>query len=214
MRLQDWPFSRPATWAREVTARIFGPPLAWLIRGPAVRGLEHLAELEVPFMICPNHSSHLDSSSLRLALGPHFRHRLAIAAAADYFWRYHTLAFLAGWLGSFPFNRQGQGGAESIRETEHLLGQGWGVLIYPEGTRSRTGEIGHFKPGAGLIATRMGCQVLPVRINGTWDVWPPSAWLPRKRGRVEVRFGVPLRALPGESARQFTSRLESAVRSL
>ena len=211
--MSSWPFSRPATFAREVTARAFGPAVSWVVGGPSVVGREHLAELDGPFLVCPNHSSHFDTSTLRLALGPHLRHRLAIAAAADYFWRRRVLAFLAGWLGSFPFNREGIGGPESIKAIERLLGQGWGVLMYPEGTRSRTGVIAPFKPGPGFIATRTGCQVLPVRIVGAHEVLPPGARWPR-RSRVEVRFGQPLRALPGEDARAFTARLESAVRAL
>jgi 1-acyl-sn-glycerol-3-phosphate acyltransferase len=87
------------------------------------------------------------------------------------------------------------------------------VLIYPEGTRSRTGVMAAFKPGPGLIAVRTGCQVLPVRIVGAHAVLPPGVRLPR-RARVEVRFGQPMRARPDEDARAFTTRLESAVRAL
>ncbi len=211
--MRGWPFSRPARWAREVTARVVGPLLSWLIHGPAVQGAEHVRALDSPFLVCPTHASHFDTSALRLALGAHRRQRLAIAAAADYFWRNRLLAFLAGWLGSFPFNREGRGGAESLKAIEELLASGWGVLIYPEGTRSRSGEIGPFRPGAGLIAVRTGCQVIPVQIIGTWNVLPPGARRPR-RAKVEVRFGAPLRAEPGEDARTFTARLEATVRGL
>ena len=199
--------------AREVTARVFGPVLSWMVGGPAVVGSEHLDELHGAFLVCPNHSSHFDSSTLRLALGPHLRRRLAIAAAADYFWRNRVLAFLAGWLGSFPFNRAGSGGHESIKAIEGLLGRGWGVLIYPEGTRSRTGQMASFKPGPGFIAVRTGCQVLPVRIVGAHAVLPVGARVPR-RVHVEVRFGQPMRARPDEDARAFTARLEATVRAL
>ena len=199
--------------AREVTARAFGPVVSWIVGGPSVIGRENLAELEGAFLVCPNHSSHFDTSTLRLALGPHFRRRLAIAAAADYFWRNRVLAFLAGWLGSFPFNRTGIGGHESIKAIEGLLGRGWGVLIYPEGTRSRTGKVAPFKPGAGLIAVRTGCQVLPVRIVGAHSVLPVGARVPH-RVHVEVRVGQPMRAQTDEDARAFTARLEAAVRAL
>lgn len=211
--MSGWAFSRPAGLAREVTARLIGPLLAWFVRGPAVSGLEYLARLDGPFLICPNHSSHVDSSTLRLALGPHFRRKLAIAAAADYFWRTRRLAFVASWLGSFPFNRSGRGGTDSLKAIEDLLAAGWGVLVYPEGTRSRTGEIGNFHAGVGLVAVRTGCPVVPVRIVGAWNVLPPGArWL--RRGRVEVHFGEPLRAIEGEDARAFTARLEATVRAL
>ena len=211
--MSTWPFTRPALVARETTTRLLTPPVGWIIRGPTVVGREHLDDLSGGFLMCPNHASHFDSSSLRIALGPRLRRRLAIAAAADYWWRNRVPAFLASWLGSFPFNRQGAGGAESIKAIERMLDDGWGILIYPEGTRSRSGEIGTFKPGAGLIAVRTGCPVVPVRILGTHDVLPPGARLPH-RSRVQVRFGKPIRAQPGEDARQFTQRLEDAVRAL
>lgn len=211
--MSSWPFSGPATLGREVTARMFGPALAWLTRGPQVVGHEHLDQLGRGFLVCPNHASHFDTSTLRLALGPRFRRRLAIAAAADYFWRNRMLAFIAGWLGSFPFNREGSGGAESVKSIEHLLDAGWGVLIYPEGTRSRTGVMAPFRPGVGLVAVRSGCDVLPVRIDGIWEVLPPGARRPRRKN-VVVRFGAPIRATPGENARTFTARLEAAVRAL
>jgi 1-acyl-sn-glycerol-3-phosphate acyltransferase len=205
-------FSWAAIAAREVTARLFGPLVAWLLGGPAVRGAEHLVELEGPAIICPTHASHFDFSALRLALGPRYRRRLAAAAAADYFATSRLRWFFAAWLGSFAFNRSGRGD-DSFIVAEGLLAAGWNVRVFPEGTRSTTGEIGSFHPGAGLLATRTGRQVLPVRIVGISAVLPKGAKAPR-RAPVEVRFGAPLRAEPGERARDFTARLEAAVRAL
>ena len=208
-----WQFTAAASFAREVTARIFGPPLGWLIHGPRVVGADHLEELVEPVIVCPTHASHLDSSALRLALGPRHRRRLAPAVAADYFTVSRRRWFFAAWLGAFPFNRSGRGGAESFVTAERLLAAGWSVLIFPEGTRSQTGELGSFRPGAGLLAVRTHRQVLPVRIRGTAAALPKGSRIPR-RAWAEVRFGAPLCALPGEDARAFTARLEAAIRSL
>ena len=87
------------------------------------------------------------------------------------------------------------------------------MILFPEGTRSRDGSLAAFKPGIGLLATRTGVPVVPVRIDGLHAILPPGNVRPR-RGQVEVRFGVPLRAEPGEDSRAFTARLEAAVRSL
>lgn len=210
---RGWQFSSSAIAAREATARMFGPVLAWFMRGPAVSGTGHLAELEGPALICPTHASHLDFTALRLALGPRHRRRLAAAAAADYFAISRRRWFVAAWLGSFAFKRSGRGGAESIEMARALLDAGWHVLVFPEGTRSVSGEIGRFMPGVGLLAVRTGRQALPVRITGTASVLPKGARLPR-RARVEVRFGAPLRPEPHEDPRAFTARLEAAVRAL
>jgi 1-acyl-sn-glycerol-3-phosphate acyltransferase len=209
---RGWQFSRLAIIGRELTARLIGPGIAWLLRGPAVYGEEHLAQLEGPCLICPTHASHLDFSAVRLALGPRHRRRLAAAAAADYFSANRPRWFVAAWLGSFAFKRTG-GGADSIAAAEGLVATGWNVLVFPEGTRTTTGEIGEFRPGAGLIACDTGCQVLPVRIVGIHGVLPKGARLPH-RAQVEVRFGAPFRSLPDEKPRQLTRRLESAIRAL
>jgi 1-acyl-sn-glycerol-3-phosphate acyltransferase len=210
-----WQFSRPVVVAREVVARVLSVPVGWMIGGPHVAGREHLAELRRPFLVCPNHLSHFDHPALRIALGAKYRRRLAIAAASDYWFTGSSRprAFFAGWLGGFAFSRRQRGQTESFHAIEDFLANGWSVLIYPEGTRSRSGAIGAFRPGAALVATRTGLDVLPVRIIGTYEVLPRGARWPR-RAPVEVRFGVPLRAESDEDVREFNARLEAAVRAL
>ena len=210
---QGWQFSRAAVAGRELTARLIGPVIEWLMHGPVVVGAEHLAELDGPAIICPTHASHFDFSAVRLALGSRHRRRLAAAAAADYFRMNPLRWFLAAWLGAFAFNRAGKGGAESISAAEGLLAAGWHVLVFPEGTRTTTGEINPFHPGVGLLARRARCQLLPIRIIGIRDVLPKGSNRPR-RARVEVRIGEPLRPMHGEGARELTARLEAAVRAL
>jgi 1-acyl-sn-glycerol-3-phosphate acyltransferase len=205
-----WQLSRPAVVARETTARIVGPAVSALIGGPRVVGREHLERIAPPFLVCPNHSSHLDVSTLRLALGPRLRRRLAAAAADDYFFAGHRFrSFIAAWLGGVAFRRGVS--PESIAGVERLLAGGWGVILFPEGTRSRSGEMAPFKPGIGLLAIRTGLPVLPVRIVGLHEVLAPGRVRPH-RAQVEVRFGAPLRAEPGEDPRAFAARLEAAVR--
>lgn len=211
--MSDWQFSRPAIVGREVTARLFGPPFRWYMEGPRVSGTEHLRDIDRPFVVCPNHLSHADFSALRLALGPRHRRRLVATAAADYWTTSRWRAFISAWLGAMAFHRHHSGGAESIRAVEGFLAQGWNVVIFPEGTRSRTGRMGPFKPGVGLVASRTGRPVVPARIVGTYELLPPGRSRPRRQ-RVEVRFGPPLRAGDGEDPRAFTARLEAAVRAL
>ena len=206
-------FTTAACVAREATAIVFGPPFRWLTRGPRVRGREHLDALDGPFLVAPSHASHLDVSALRLAIGRRHRRRLAPAVAADYFGVSRIRWFFAAWLGAFAFDRSGHGGHRSIDQALQLLRDGWNVLVFPEGTRSRSGEVGRFRPGIGLLAARSGRPVLPVRILGTHAVLPPGSRRPH-RAPVEVRFGAPLRIEEDEDPRRFAARLEGVVRKL
>ncbi len=205
--------SRPRPWSPARSRRACsGRSSAGSSSGPRVVGREHLAELEGPSLITPTHASHFDFSAIRLALGPKHRRRISAAAAADYFATKRSRWFVAAWMGAFAFNRTGRG-ADSIAAAEGLLAAGWHVVLFPEGTRTTTGDINAFQPGIGLLARHTGRQVLPVRIVGIRRVLPKGAARPH-RYPVEVRIGAPIRALPGEDARAFTARLEERVRSL
>ncbi len=207
-----WQLSRPAAVGREIVHRVVAPVLGQIVGGPVVEGREWLVDLPTPLLICPNHQSHLDIPIVRRSIGGRGRRRLAIAAAEDYWFRRPLHRLIVSWLAAVSFRRIGSG-AESVRSVEDLLAGGWRVVIFPEGTRSRTGAIGPFKPGAGLIAVRTGVPVLPVRIDGLWEVLPPGAWRPR-RNHVRVRFGEPITARADETPRAFTERLEAIVRAL
>jgi 1-acyl-sn-glycerol-3-phosphate acyltransferase len=210
--VSGWQFSWAAGTAREAVHRLVGPVIGQLVGGPNVEGLEVLDHLPRPALICPNHTSHLDIPVLRRALGSNGRHRLAVAAADDYWFKRRAYRAVVSWFAAVPFKRVGNG-AHSIRAVESLLRDGWRVVIFPEGTRSRTGAMNRFKPGAGLIAVDTRCPVVPVRIDGLWAVLPPGTVRPR-RGRVRVRFGEPLIAREGENPREFAARLEAAVAAL
>ena len=207
-----WQLSPVAGVGREIVHRIVGPFLGLLVGGPRVEGTEWLAHLPRPLLICPNHESHLDIPVLRRSLGGKGRRRLAIAAADDYWFQRRSYRLLVSWFAALPFRRIGQG-AESIRAVEGLLADGWRVVIFPEGTRSRTGEMAPFKGGVGILAVHSRVPVLPVRIDGLWEVLPPGARRPRRQV-TSVRFGQPLIAEDGESPRAFTERLEAAVHAL
>ena len=86
-------------------------------------------------------------------------------------------------------------------------------MIYPEGTRSRTGIPGEFKPGIGLLAKKTGVPVVPVRVTGSNEILPPGSTVPRPE-TAHVAFGAPLKLEDGEDTREFPRRLREAVLSL
>jgi 1-acyl-sn-glycerol-3-phosphate acyltransferase len=154
-----------------------------------VAGQENLPE--GPFLICANHSSHLDSIVLMVATGEPFRH-FALLAARDYFYgsKLRSLVFRY-FLKLIPLDRSPQPFSvrTTLRSCFDFLNQGNRALIlFPEGTRSATGDIGPFKRGAVLFSTRLGIPVIPVYIEGTRRVMPRGRIFP-KRGPIFVRIG-------------------------
>src|SRR4029077_9077603 len=101
-------------------------------------------------------------------------------------------------------------GSVGLRRAAGLLQRGRNVVLFPEGTRSTTGEIAPFKPGIGVLA-RAGATVVPVGIAGTRDILAKGRMLPR-RAPVVVTFGAPLR-LEVRRADGATACIERAVRA-
>ena len=212
--IAGWPYAAPVVMLREVVERVLLGPLvgAWT-GGPRVAGAESAAALREPVMVCANHGSHFDIPLLQRALPGRVRRRLAVAAAADYSFQDPVRRFLVmAGAAAFPFDRR-ERPRESIERVENRLRRGWHVALFPEGTRSRTGTMGPFRPGIGVIVTQIGVAVLPAYIDGAHRILPPGRRWPR-RGRVTVRFGPLLRPEPGETPIAFTARLEAAVHEL
>jgi len=192
---------------------IAGPIVRWLAR-PSVEGLEHLDAVAAPYLLCPNHASHLDVPSLRAVLPRRVRDRLAIAAAQDYFFGGSPLGpVVALATGAFPFGRTSQVRAALDRLAE-FVDDGWNVLVFPEGTRSLDGRMGELKEGIGLLATTLRVPIVPIPIDGTHEILPKGTALPRRRGRVRIRIGEPLVIPPTASIEEATRQVGAAIASL
>jgi 1-acyl-sn-glycerol-3-phosphate acyltransferase len=209
-------------WARSPVARaaraaIQAGALTPLVHAevtPVVHGLDRLAALgDQPCVIVANHASHLDTAVLLTALPPEVRRRTAVAAAADYFfdawWRAAGTALV---FATVPIERRG--GAPS-RTPSRLLAQGWNVVVFPEGTRSRDGWLGRFRLGAATLALERGVPVLPVAIRGTHAAMPRGrAWPAPGRPQVHVLFGPPLQPRPDDTAAELSLRVAAAIERL
>ena len=87
-------------------------------------------------------------------------------------WANSTLYWLVTlFANAFPIPQTETGARESIRYAGELVEEGWSILIFPEGERTVTGEIGRFLPGVGLMAARLELPVVPIRLKGLDQVW-------------------------------------------
>jgi 1-acyl-sn-glycerol-3-phosphate acyltransferase len=142
-------------------------------------GREHLPNDE-SFVLVANHSSHLDTLCLLAALPLRRLHRAFPVAAEDYFFRgLPRTWFAAVVMNAMPFARQMR-----VRESLFICGQllaqpGNVLIIFPEGTRSKTGETQPFKSGIGALLARRDVSVLPCYVQGAFRAWPKGRRLPR-----------------------------------
>lgn len=179
-----------------------------------VDGLEHIPR-EVPFVLIANHASHLDALVLASVLPVTLNHRVFPIGAGDTFFRYKTTAVLSSlFLNVLPMARDGSGGGSLLQLRERLVDGECGYMIFPEGTRTRSGEMGRFKAGVGMLTAGTSVPVVPCFLKGTFEAWPSSRHLPRP-GRVTLRIGSPLAFSDVENDRSgwraIAGVLESAV---
>jgi 1-acyl-sn-glycerol-3-phosphate acyltransferase len=189
--------------AREVLLSFgLGPLIDFYVRNRTV-GREVFDTLQHPVIFVANHSSHLDTPTILRALPRKWRRRTAVAAAADYFydsrWKARGVALL---FNTVPIGRKGGGlGNGATDHVDRLIDQDWNLVMFPEGTRSRDGEVGKVRSGAAVIAASHGIDVVPIYVSGTHEAMPPGQGWPRRvpgrflsrRHEVEVRFGRPIR---------------------
>lgn len=152
-------------------------------------GLENLPH-EQAYIIAANHSSHLDTLAIMTVLGSESK-RLRVLAAKDYWFSTRFKSWFSGELLKFvPFDRHANF-LQGLRISQEVLKQNECLLIYPEGTRSVTGELQPFKPGLGLLAYESKSPIVPAYIEGTYHALPKGKSLPRK-SRIRVTFGKPI----------------------
>ena len=102
------------------------------------------------------------------------------------------------------------GARQTLRYIGEVLDDGFSVLIFPEGRRTQAGEIDRFRPGIGMIGSRLDVPVVPVRVEGL-DKVLHTTWKMARPGRVRVAFGEPLR-LAGDDYEALAAKVENAVR--
>ena len=155
------------------------------------------------FVLVANHSSHLDTVCLLAGLPLRRLHRAFPAAAADYFFQSMPRTWIATVIvNALPFARQTHV-RQSLTICSQLLSNAGNVLIiFPEGTRSRTGELQQFKPGIGALLAGRDVAVLPCYLDGAFRAWPKGSHWPRPR-KVRLIIGAPrnyVRITPDKAA--------------
>ena len=138
------------------------------------------------YLVVANHGSHLDMGLVKMALGDAGANLLALAAADYFFDNRVKRTFFGNFTNVVPMERRGSL-RESLDRAAGYLNQGYSVLVFPEGTRSRSGRIQEFRRGFAHLAFRSRVGVLPMHLD-TWSAFPPGAVGLRSRS-VAARIG-------------------------
>ena len=211
----------PHRWALTWWARIFRRlARRWTVRSHVhrfcqpltIEGSERLDGLDGPLLIIANHTSHFDTVIVLDLLPSKIYDRTAVVAAADRMYRerikgmWHSLRYNA-----FPITRGG--GREALAYSQWLLHSGWSLLIFPEGKRSRTGEMQPFHGGPALLAIGQTVPVLPIYISGASEILPPGR-RESKPAAVHVKIGDVIRFAEGTQIGEAKQGMEQAMRAL
>lgn len=221
---QIWP-----VWSIRVAAfYTLVRPAMLLLGWPRVRGRENLRGVVGPVLVAANHIAFIDPGFVLQALTPRLRHRLAVAMDGELletmrtppegttFWSRLLLEMqyllVVGLFNVFPLPRRA-GFRKSFAFAGELVDKGWSVLVFPEGERTRTGQMNPFRAGVGLLAARLRVPVVPVRIDGLFErKVEESKWA--RPGQIKVTVGAPLRFGETMPAEEIARELERSVAAL
>ncbi len=235
-RRSDYVYPR---WTQRAPARLFRLliyyaltwPATLLLGHPRIRGREHLANLKGPLLFVANHTTRrADIGLILYALPARFRHRLATAMGGEMLlefrhpprkwffakrWLWQLSYFLVVSLFNvFPLP-QLSGFRESFRFAGESADRGYSLLVFPEGIVNDrdTPDMVPFQPGIGLLAQNLGISIVPMRLDGVWQMKQQHRRLAH-RGELTIHIGAPVTFPHDTPPAEIASQLQFLVRSL
>lgn len=172
-----------------------------------ISGVEHVPSTG-SVLLMSNHESNLDP----VLIGSALPRAVSIPGKQELF-EIPVFGRLLRSLGSYPVQRGGADAA-SLRRSLQVLRHHGVLVVFPEGRRSRTGEIGSFQPTLAKLAIRERTAVIPVGLAGTSLVLPPGAKLPKLGSRVSIVFGEELLLNQGQGNRPSDAEAEAAAETI
>jgi long-chain acyl-CoA synthetase len=223
-----WAQRWPAAWTRNFIYTILSWPATHILAHPRVRGRENLASVRGQLLIVCNHISEVDTGYIAAALPAHYRYRLAIAmdgerlramrrpSTARGFWgglldrmNYFLVTLL---FNVFPLPKK-SGFRQAFRYAGESVDRGYSLIVFPEGDLTPDGSIKRFRSGIGLLAQNMHVPILPMRIDGLFELRQKhrrtAPW-----GHVRVSIGDPVEFPAGTPPEEIAQQLQNRVAAL
>jgi len=223
-----WPQSWPVRFIRALVYNLLARPAMLILGWPKIRGRENLRRTNGPVLVVANHVTFFDPAYILEGLPARFRRRLAVAMDGELLESMRTpppgTGFFMGLVGRveyflvvsvyniFPLPRRA-GFRKSFAFAGDLIDRGWNVLVFPEGERTKTTLMNPFRAGIGLLATRLGVPVVPMRFDGVAEARAAGKHIVPP-GRIKVWIGAPVRYDEKQPAEEIARDLERRVIAL
>ena len=223
-----WTLRWPMSWIRLWAQYLLIWPAIILLGWPRTEGRDHLRAVKGPLLVISNHIGDVDGGFILAALPARFRHRLVTATGGEalealrtpssgrnFFLRiYDRLQWVLGvsLLNLFPLPREA-GFRKSFAYAGEAVDRGYSVLVFPEGRHTTDGKVNPFRAGIGLLAVNLGIPVLPMRIDGLFEVKQAGRHFAAP-GRIHVKIGKPVQFEAGTEPEKIAAQLQKAVTEL
>jgi long-chain acyl-CoA synthetase len=203
-------------------------PLTRIMGRVEIRGETNLHDLSGPLVFICNHVTMVDHALVLFALPRSIRRKLAIAMDGELLrgWRHaaagtklstrllHLLEYLLVVLFFNVFSMPRKTGfRRSFAFAGELMDRGYSILVFPEGQRTKHGKMNPFFPGTGLLISQLDASVVPMRIDGLWELKQANRHLARA-GDIALIIGKPARFSSRTAPEAIAQELERQVRAL
>src|SRR5208337_433319 len=223
-----WAQRWPVNWLRNFVYYLLSLPATLIMAHPNIVGRENLEGIDGPVLITCNHVTYIDVGFVLIAMPARIRNKLAVGMLGERLWgmwrppasmnlfarRWQQIGYylVVALFNVFPLPQQ-SGVRESFAFAGESVDRGYSVVVFPEGRRTQDGKPSPFRSGVGMLAQRLDIPVVPLRIDGLFDMKLSGRKIAH-RGELKVLIGKPLRFSPETSAEEITNQLEHVTWSL
>ncbi len=223
-----WAQQWPVRWIRNFFYYLLSLPATLIMAHPTIIGRENLEGIDGPLLITCNHVTYIDVGFVLIAMPARIRNRLAVGMLGERLWSMWrppaSMNVFARWwqqagyylvvalFNVFPLPQQ-SGVRESFAFAGESVDRGYSVVVFPEGRRTQDGKPSPFRSGVGMLAQKLNVPVIPLRIDGLFDLKQSGRKIARP-GELKVMIGKPLRFTTETPAEEITNQLEHVTWSL
>jgi long-chain acyl-CoA synthetase len=223
----NWPHRWPINWLRIMALHLIIFPFVRVLGRARITGLENLTGQNNPLLFISNHLTMVDHALILWALPRRFRTRMAIAMDGELLrqWlhpapgtglferlRYRCQYVLVAFFFNVFSMPQHTGFRLSFKFAGKMMDRGYSVLVFPEGRRSPDGKLQPLRLGIGILANQLNAQVVPLRIDGLYEVARQKRRFGPK-GAIKVSIGKPVSYSRQASAEDITKDLSRRLAS-